>query len=353
MKNEKGVVLVLALMMMLCLTIIALVGVQSSTFEIRLAGNDLTKVQAFQSSESGWQVTRTKLNTLDTEPTSPSWTATESSSVPIRFDAFVSHDLNADGSVNTFVGKPIYIIESHGYQQQAHQITEVRLALRPSLDPPGALYSKSNVTLRGSSTWIDGRDRCGGIGTDKIGVETTASTINNDGNPKVFGAPATLTNSSTNYPIDDTIEYLKAGAIQQSYTTDQTFTGVDFGTLQAGATQQDPVAPLSTPNVVYYDMKGKWLKLAGGSHGAGILMVKGNLEVNGGFNWYGIILVTGIVKFTGGGEKNITGGVISGGSSSVEIDVGGDLAILYCSKVEEFLKNKVSSTKVLSWEHKF
>jgi PilX N-terminal len=356
MKNEKGVVLVLALVMMLCLTIMVLASTQSSIFEIKLAGNDLTKSQAFQSSESGWQIARTKLETLDTAPTSPSWTATENMTDPIPFEAFVSHDLNADGSVKTFAGKPIYIIESHGYQQQAHQITEVKLALRPSLDPPAALYSKSNVTVKGASTFIKGLDRCGGTGTDKPGIETTASTITENGvvpADNIAGLPRTRPGSSTNYPITGTIDYLKGYATRYTYTADQTLSGVDFGALQAGATQQDPTTPLSAPNVVYYDMNGQTLKLTGGSHGAGILMVNGNLEVDGGFNWYGVIIVTGIVKFTGGGGKNITGGVISGGSSSVDIDVAGDLTILYCSGVKDFLNNKVPPTKLLSWQHKF
>jgi PilX N-terminal len=134
MKNEKGVVLVLALVMMLRVTFMALVGIQSSVFEIKLIGNDLMKAQAFQSSESGWQIARTKLETYDSAPTSGSWTARVNMDDPVRFEAFVSHDPNADGkSVRMMFDKPVYIIGSHGYRQQAHQITEVKVAYAPLL----------------------------------------------------------------------------------------------------------------------------------------------------------------------------------------------------------------------------
>lgn len=35
----------------------------------------------------------------------------------------------------------------------------------------------------------------------------------------------------------------------------------------------------------------------------------------------------------------------------MDIDVGGDLTILYCSEVEKFVENAISLTKVLSWQH--
>jgi hypothetical protein len=82
--------------------------------------------------------------------------------------------------------------------------------------------------------------------------------------------------------------------------------------------------------MVYFNMHGSTIKLAGGSSGCGTLIVEGNLNVNGGFLWYGPVIVTGTITFSGGGDKNITGGVMSG--STVEsADIGGNIYILYCS----------------------
>jgi hypothetical protein len=55
------------------------------------------------------------------------------------------------------------------------------------------------------------------------------------------------------------------------------------------------------------------------------------------------------LTFTGGGEKNITGGVLVGESATVNTDVGGDVGILYCSDAEKKLKAGVPSYKIIQW----
>src|SRR5512139_4254303 len=95
------------------------------------------------------------------------------------------------------------------------------------------------------------------------------------------------------------------------------------------------------------------LKLAGGSHGAGILLVDGNLEINGGFDWYGLIIVTGYLDYTGGGQKNITGGVMAGESSTIAVDIGGNAGILNCGKAIDRLKEKIPPIKVTRWREIF
>ena len=113
-----------------------------------------------------------------------------------------------------------------------------------------------------------------------------------------------------------------------------------------------PVNP--DPNIVYYDMNDvNTIKLAGGSQGSGILLVKGNLEINGGFKWYGIVVATGSIIFAGGGEKNITGGVMAGENAEVNVDIVGNISILYCSKVQDYLKKKVGLTKKMAWREIF
>ncbi len=107
-------------------------------------------------------------------------------------------------------------------------------------------------------------------------------------------------------------------------------------------------------NIVYFNMQQtKTLKLAGGSHGAGILLVDGNLELNGGFKWYGLIIATGSVDFTGGGEKNITGGVMAGESATVQVDIGGNAGIIYCSIVQDQIRQRVSPLRMARWRDVF
>jgi hypothetical protein len=116
---------------------------------------------------------------------------------PIPFEAFVSHDLNADGSVETFAGKPIYIIESHGYQQQAHQITEVKVALRPSLDPPAALCTHTDPLINSDKGTISGLDQC--VSDSKYGIVTTQHIVTIR-NGTVEGNPEGIQRNSSNTP---------------------------------------------------------------------------------------------------------------------------------------------------------
>jgi hypothetical protein len=71
------------------------------------------------------------------------------------------------------------------------------------------------------------------------------------------------------------------------------------------------------------------------------------LEVNGGFSWHGVILVTGSVKYTGGGDKQVTGGILSGGTVDADL-IAGNANIVYCSSAVE---NQTESlpARMLSW----
>ena len=75
----------------------------------------------------------------------------------------------------------------------------------------------------------------------------------------------------------------------------------------------------------------------------------GNLEINGGFKWYGLVIVTGALDFTGGGEKNITGGVMTGENATVTVDVGGNSAIINCSTVQPRLEDLVTPVRMVRW----
>jgi hypothetical protein len=148
------------------------------------------------------------------------------------------------------------------------------------------------------------------------------------------------------------LDYLKGDAhLTYAYNENQTLTGYSdsWGTPTSG----DSTAPITYTgpmNIVYFNLRGtQTLKLAGDSHGAGILLVEGNLEVNGGFTWYGVILVTGAVGYTGGGQKNVTGGIMAGGNTAIGIDIDGGTSIIYCSGVSNKLKEIVPPLKITRW----
>jgi len=56
------------------------------------------------------------------------------------------------------------------------------------------------------------------------------------------------------------------------------------------------------------------VKMTAAAQGSGILIVDGDLEINGGLNWYGLVLVRGRVSFTGGAGQstNLYGAILAG-----------------------------------------
>jgi hypothetical protein len=275
----------------------------------------------------------------------------------------IKHKIDATNQVVQYGGIPIYILKSHGFTKDGgNKVIEVELKKSPDYDPPAALYSEMPVNINGGSTYINGNDGCGTT-NNKPGVITTTTTtppITESGNPSINGSPPKVTQTSnpppTTLPIKEMLDYLKGDAsFKYSYSGNQTLTGYSdaWGTPTSSSTSV-PITYTGPMNIVYFNMNGdKTLKLGGDSHGAGILLVEGNLEIDGGFIWYGIILATGAVSYTGGGQKNITGGIISGGDTTIRGNMGGNTGIISCSAVSNKLKDIVPPLKITRWREIF
>jgi Tfp pilus assembly protein PilV len=83
-----------------------------------------------------------------------------------------------------------------------------------------------------------------------------------------------------------------------------------FGTYPSGL-PAEPAAGSYTPVTEY--IPGS-VHLTSAASGSGILIVDGDLDINGGLNWYGLILVRGKVSFTGGAgaSTNLYGAILAG-----------------------------------------
>jgi hypothetical protein len=223
------------------------------------------------------------------------------------------------------------------------------MAKSPPITVPSPLYVKADAKIQGGSTDIIGIDMCGG--SDKPGVITTkaSGSIDLSGNPNITGAGGTIPNityNGTDLDIDAMVNSLKKLANFSYDVTSATHTGMNWGSPTLGGDLESP-STCSVHNIVYYNTNGTDIKLAGGSSGCGILLVEGDLEVNGGFSWHGVIIATGSVKYTGGGSKQVTGGMLSGGTVDADM-IGGNANIVYCSSA---VKDQTASLPVqlLSW----
>lgn len=387
-KGEEGFILVLSLLLLLVVTLIGFSAMSTTTQEILMSGNKRISEKVFYVAEAGINelVGRFRAGAIgeisDNDQTNPNWKLflamssqratgigynttdpthhwVQSLQSQLDFAVEIRHKVDASNSVIMQEGVPVYSAMSHGYTVEGgKKVLEVEINKGPNFDVPAALYSKAPVEIKGSSTYISGMDKCPleGAPQNKAGIITTTPTITESGIPTIEGDPPTSTSSSMDLPLSEMVNWLKDGArFGYDYSADVTLTGYSdsWGTPTANGTEQ-PLSYSGTMNIVYFNMNGdKTLKLAGGSHGAGILLVNGNLEVSGGFSWYGEIIVTGACNFTGGGEKNITGAVLAGESATVATDVGGNVGILYCSDAVKKLKGSLPPYKITSWREVF
>jgi hypothetical protein len=384
---ERGSILVLSLLMLLVLSLIGLAALGTTTYQATISGNKRVSEQAFYRSEAGINefVGRFRPGAgsviTDAAPSNPNWKlylavdATRAQAVgyastnpdhhfvqslqnTLDFIVEVRHKVNIANAVITKSGAPVYIVTSRGHTQEGgNRVVEIELIKSPSLDPPAPLYSEQPVNIHGSSTHIQGIDACGS--NDKPGIVTTLSKtptdpINISGSPTILGSPDPKVYGAPNLNLREMLDYLKKTPdYSYTHTGNQTISGTSWGT-PVGSGTTSALTYSGPMNIVYFNMNGtNTVKLTGGTTGAGILLVDGNLEMNGGFQWYGLIIVTGSVDYTGGGEKNVTGAVMCGESATVQVDVGGNAGIIYCSAVSNSLKNKVSPYSIIRWRDVF
>lgn len=97
------------------------------------------------------------------------------------------------------------------------------------------------------------------------------------------------------------------------------------------------------------------LKIAGGSTGAGILLVDGNLTVSGGWEFVGYVFVSGTARFTGGGGgKRLRGTLFVGGdvqqtqtgNDDEDLTVTGTIDLLFSSQALTTVQQAFSQYRI-------
>lgn len=370
-RGERGAVLIVGLLVLLVLTILSLAAMMSAGTESMTAGNDRSAKEAFYLAEAGVEEARSRLLSpsspspiQDSQPGNANWTAflgTEQKSrekgyqnvnsnhvryaslnPELNYVVKIIHKLDGDNRIlrwgdsnqdgipeeNTTTGQIIYVLAAEGYSASgARKMVRVEAAKTPPIIAPAALYTKVETYIQGSSTYVIGLDRCGGA--DLPGI-ITRSTVRLNGNPVIEGVPALIENSALEINVLAIIRQYKKYANYTYAVTSATMTGMRWGTPTPGANQQSPTT-CSETNIVHFQTDSTYIKLTGESSGCGLLLVEGDLSVQGGFQWNGVILATGTITFTGGGGKNVTGAILADGTISADL-VGGDGNIIYCSR---------------------
>jgi Tfp pilus assembly protein PilX len=257
----------------------------------------------------------------------------------VSYSAYLTND-SADGISNTADTNGRVMITSVATgpnNSKAVVQTVIGVFTMPLTPSPGALYSKDNVALSGSSITISGTNACDpALSLPPVYTLAPATTILN-GTPVLSGDPPTPQQGSTDIDIDSYVEARKdfATTTLTADTGSATFgSSSNYVTVYADATQQGD-GELRLNNVT----------------GHGILAVKGDLQLSGNINWTGIILVTGIITASGGGSnsKNIIGQIYSGSSLLGDSAVTGSVTVGYDGcKVKQAIEGQ--PLKVRSWK---
>jgi hypothetical protein len=238
-------------------------------------------------------------------------------------------DMHGTGvaSRNATHGANIYVITASSVLGEARHTIEIEAT--PELPPtvPAALYVAGPLRMHGEHTHITGFDRCGE--QHQAGVRTTMSAGDMllPGEATMTGVPP-VTYNSTALHVQAMVDRLKARATVV-YVPAAASAAEHWGTPTFGATLQTPSA-CQESHIVHYDTPGTRGRLYPGTTGCGVLLVEGDLEIDGDFSWYGVILVTGSLQLTGGGSKRVTGGMVVAGAAM--LDAGAETSLVYCSE---------------------
>lgn len=257
--------------------------------------------------------------------------------------AYLTND-SAEGASNVVDSNKKVIITSvaTGPNNSTAKV-EVVVTLHTIADTPGTIYSKGDVTGNGTSLIISGVDACGVEGALAPIYTKDPATTTLNGLPVLLGNPPTPQHGSLDIDIGSYIDAMQKSA-SVILTADEN--GGSIGSSTNYKTVYSwPDDPANTNN--------QGLKLQNLT-GYGTLLVKGDLELGGGFTWYGPILATGSITLNGGGGAgiNIYGKVLSGTSTLTDVTVNGTNTITYDScQIKKAMAG--AALKVATWKQSY
>jgi hypothetical protein len=382
-QSEEGFALAGAIFAILVVAILVTAGFLFSSQEYRIGQSSDRTVQARMLAEDGLnavmalQINQAEVDAIaDLEP----WDS----------QVFIQRDSIGDGGwvVDvTRVGDRLYRMESTGRITQGGNLAgaERRLAVmaRNTANPPvdfnqipddAALRTQGDVAVRGNAQILGydepvpnwgsfGSSTCPGTPQDVAGVITSGSANTQSGASRLEGVPDKV----EGMPVQEPEDFMTFGEGDEQYNWDDmvaaathslpggTFPGVgpDYvsgvcntaNPMNWGEPHQDPANALDGDYLEYplthcwhyfpvIHIDGNAQVGGGGSaggRGQGILLVDGNLNINGGFEFYGMILVRGQVETQGNGNR-VIGSIRATGATDLEAsDYAGGSILRYSS----------------------
>lgn len=342
----------------------------SSTQEVRIGEGTVVQERAFRAAELGLNSALSTWDNLAIAGVTPGTIVTETYAGENWVDTVRITKLNSTtySLVSTaFAGT--------GTRSQARKSTGLGVAVvTADLEPLGAVTARGDITIGGSS-YITGFDKSPDTWTDCPALADTLAgltvgTVNNiktsgctdwscvDGDPEILATPKV--NDTTTYFTFGDFDWVSLTAIATKvYTQTVTLTGIgpviaEDGSCATGVNSNWGAPVHTSPAgaceqlfpIIHAKGAGNTLHISGG-RGQGILLVDGDLELSGGFEFYGPVIVRGALKTTGTGGK-INGAIMVANLNLAKNTILGDATIRYSTcAIEKALAAAASPRRLI------
>lgn len=246
----------------------------------------------------------------------------------------------------------LFLVESEGFSADSQARQQVGLLVRLRVVEFGfrAAVTVQGTIVASGTPVIDGNDRaptgwteCGPLQPAKAAVRLKSlSEVTFNGSAKAYGNPTVIEQPNLNadslLSFGNGLKFDDLAAMATLVLMPSTYAGmapVSVGTTCTTGVPTnwgDPKNP-SMPCGSYFPIilfKGTNATRLSTGVGQGILLVEGNLSIDGNFEFFGPILVKGGFSINGIGNK-ITGALQAANGGTIENFVGGGAAISYSS----------------------
>lgn len=395
--NERGVALVMALLVLLVLSMLSAALMMSVNTETSIAGHSQRETQALNTAEAGLAeaVARIRIgeipnngnkrmvaqifNTLPgtvpalgpdsvglaTAQPAGAWlnyskgsrgpdvlTVRYRTDNPIAPTVIYKYDPTKNPAIQTLSGSNIFVVTSTGYAGKDVRRIQEEVMMKPFLvNVKAALaadvgidfngnshtcgYDHSPLTPTGTRDWPNCSPYHTGPQPPLPGAWTTGG-VTVSGSGLQYGMPAPTQSNQTGF---------YAGP-WESLTMSQ----AEFFNWVGAPTAIPPNPPRGViyldNNLLHSDATGNW-SYSGGD-GEGLLYVDGNLTITGNFNFRGLVYIEGDAKING--TVWVLGGMIVKGATTIK-HANGNATVLYSSEaIQQALQKFGGSMVAISWK---
>ena len=351
-QDERGIALAIAIFALVIIATLVTGVFYMARLEQRSGTNALWSTQAQEAADAGLNATLA------------SWDGAYNSLAPGGTQTLATQILPGNTARYTAtvrkISNQIFLVESRGERVQqgggvlsGTTVGRIVKLITPDVEINAAVTANGPVTLQGNLT-VDGRDTdppnwpaC--TTKETVAGVRTSQAIKAGGSYDAFGDPPLAANDGDKYaeiknPYDafyaiaDKIHNGNWSASDSPRPVTQVVSGTtvcnkdlrNFGELYRSPTP-GTVGQCTGYSPIISIRNGTGEARITGGRGQGILLIEGDLQMAGGFEFAGIVIVLGAVRTTGMGAK-ITGALLALNEASSDITyIGGTPVVTYSS----------------------